>query len=296
MKRIAVINQKGGVGKTTTTVNLGAALAHKGYRVLLLDMDPQANLTVHVDKRPDLESNTLTSLLVEDAPLTGLVQATGQPNLFVVPSDTSLAGVEQVLANRIGRETILREALDAFPERANYDYVLFDCPPSLGVLSANALVAADFVVIPMQAEYLSLQGMAKLLEVIQLVQKRLNPTVRIACVLPCMVDARTNLSGEVLREIDTHFGSILTKTRTRNNVKLAEAPSFGRTIFEHAPDSNGARDYESFANEFLAMTGATAAPTTANAEPPLTAPTAADPAAGDGATADGAPPPMEAGA
>ena len=296
MKRIAVINQKGGVGKTTTTVNLGAALAHKGFRVLLLDMDPQANLTVHVDKRPDLESNTLTSLLVEDAPLAGLVQATGQPNLFVVPSDTSLAGVEQVLANRIGRETILREALDAFPDRTNFDYVLFDCPPSLGVLSANALVAADFVVIPMQAEYLSLQGMAKLLEVIQLVQKRLNPTVKIACVLPCMVDARTNLSGEVLREIDAHFGSILTKTRIRNNVKLAEAPSFGRTIFEHAPDSNGARDYESFANEFLVMTGAVpaaAAPAVAPAVPIASDDQPArEAASGDGPT----PPAMEAGA
>ncbi|MBL8750174.1 MAG: ParA family protein [Planctomycetes bacterium] len=277
MKRIAVINQKGGVGKTTTTVNLGAALAHKGNRVLLLDMDPQANLTVHVDKRPDLESNTLTSLLVEDTPLKDLVQATGQPNLFVVPSDTSLAGVEQVLANRIGRETILREALEAFPDAPDFDYVLFDCPPSLGVLSANALVAADFVVIPMQAEYLSLQGMAKLLEVIQLVQKRLNPAVKIACVLPCMVDARTNLSTEVLREIDAHFGSILTKTRIRNNVKLAEAPSFGRTIFEHAPDSNGARDYEAFCNEFLVMIGATTPAPAAAIEAPAPAEPSAPP-------------------
>ncbi len=255
MKRIAVINQKGGVGKTTTTVNLGAALAHLGHRVLLLDMDPQANLTVHVDKRPDLEGNTLTNLLVEDARLESLVQTTGLPNLFVVPSDTSLAGVEQVLANRIGRETILREALEVFPDAASFDFVIFDCPPSLGVLSANALVAADFVVIPMQAEYLALQGMAKLLEIIQLVQKRLNPALKIACVLPCMVDARTNLSTEVLREIDTHFGPLLTKARIRNNVKLAEAPSFGRTIFEHAPDSNGARDYEAFATEFLGMIG-----------------------------------------
>jgi chromosome partitioning protein len=259
MQRIAVINQKGGVGKTTTTVNLGAALAHLGHRVLLLDMDPQANLTVHVDKRPDLEGSTLTSLLLDDQKLEALVQATGLPNLFVVPSDTSLAGVEQVLANRIGRETILREALDAFAGQQQFDFVLFDCPPSLGVLSANALVAADWVVIPMQAEYLSLQGMAKLLEVIQLVQKRLNPRLRIACVLPCMVDARTNLSSEVLREIDTHFGALLTRTRIRNNVKLAEAPSFGRTIFEHAPDSNGARDYEAFAHEFLVMIGVAAA-------------------------------------
>jgi chromosome partitioning protein len=287
MKRIAVINQKGGVGKTTTTVNLGGALAMRGYRVLMLDMDPQANLTVHVDKRPDLESNTMTNLLVEDAPLAGLVQPATLPNLSVVPADTSLAGVEQVLANRIGRETILREALDAFPGAKDFDFVLFDCPPSLGVLSANALVAADHVVIPMQAEYLSLQGMAKLMEVIQLVQKRLNPQLQIACVLPCMLDARTNLSTEVLREIDTHFGPLLTKSRIRNNVKLAEAPSFGRTIFEHAPDSKGAKDYDAFASEFLVMIGmaapapaaaAASAATTANDEEP-TAPGEAAPAA-----------------
>jgi chromosome partitioning protein len=255
MRSIAVINQKGGVGKTTTSVNLGAALAKRGFQVLLLDLDPQANLTVHVDKRPDLESNTMTNLLVEDAPLAGLVQATSMQNLSVVPSDTSLAGVEQVLANRIGRETILREALEVFAKSANYDFLIFDCPPSLGVLSANALVAAEHVVIPMQAEYLSLQGMAKLMEVIQLVQKRLNPALKVAMVLPCMVDARTNLSVEVLREIEDHFGNLLARTRIRNNVKLAEAPSFGRTIFEHAPDSNGARDYESFATELLAMLG-----------------------------------------
>ncbi|MBM4063824.1 MAG: ParA family protein, partial [Planctomycetes bacterium] len=239
---------------------------------LLLDLDPQANLTVHVDKRPDLESNTMTSLLVEDAPLQDLVLPTALPNLFVAPSDTSLAGVEQVLANRIGRETILREAIDRFAGARSFDFLLFDCPPSLGVLSANALVAAEAVVIPMQAEYLSLQGMAKLLEVIQLVQKRLNPALQIASVLPCMVDARTNLSAEVLREIDAHFGPLLAKTRIRNNVKLAEAPSFGRTIFEHAPDSNGARDYEAFCSEFLRAVGVTAPQ--AHAAEPLAVPAA----------------------
>jgi len=257
---IAVINQKGGVGKTTTTVNLSAALARKGYRVLVCDMDPQANLTVHLDKRPDLESNTMTNLLVEDAPMQDLVQATNTERLSIVPSDTSLAGVEQVLANRIGRETILREAIEVFEKRNEFDFVLLDCPPSLGVLSANALVAASHVVIPMQAEYLSLQGMAKLMEVIQLVQKRLNPALSVALVLPCMLDSRTNLTTEVLREIDQYFGAQLAKTRIRNNVKLAEAPSFGRTIFEHAPDSNGARDYDAVAQELLEKLGMQAAP------------------------------------
>ena len=253
MKRIAVINQKGGVGKTTTTANTGAALARMGYKVLLIDMDPQANLTVHLDQSPDLEQKTLTRLLVDDTPLEELVLPASADNLFIVPADTSLAGVEQVLANRIGRETILREALEAFHQAELFDYCLLDCPPSLGVLSANALVAADRVLVPVQAEYLSLQGMAKLMEVIELVQKRLTPGLEIACILACMVDQRTNLSAEVLAEIEQHFGDLLAKSRIRSNVKLAEAPSFGRSIFDHAPDSNGAADYAAFAAEFVTL-------------------------------------------
>lgn len=251
MKRIAVINQKGGVGKTTTTVSLGAALAGLGKRVLLLDMDPQANLTLHLDRRPDLEARTMTDLLVDGARLTDMIVATSTPGLWVVPADTSLSGVEQVLANKIGRETVLREAFEEHGEALDYDYVLMDCPPALGVISANALVCVDQVIIPMQAEYFSMQGMTKLMEVMELVQRRLNPGLSIAMILPCMVNKRTNLTVEVLRELRHHFGDVLARTSVRSNVKLAEAPSFGRTIFEHAPDSNGAEDYAAVAAELL---------------------------------------------
>ncbi len=256
MIKTAVINQKGGVGKTTTTVNLGAALAQLGKRVLLLDMDPQANMTLHLDRLPDMEAKTMTSLMVDDAPLHEMVVPTASENLFLVPADTSLSGVEQVLANRIGRETILREALQAYAQldqdgQPAFDFVLMDCPPALGVLSANALVCADEVIVPMQAEYFSLQGMAKLMEVMELVKNRLNPVLTPAIILPCMVDLRTNLSSEVLHELKQHFGPILSDTYVRSNVKLAEAPSFGRTIFEHAPDSNGAKDYLKIATNYL---------------------------------------------
>jgi chromosome partitioning protein len=252
MAKIAVINQKGGVGKTTTTANLGAALARKGKKVLLLDMDPQANLTLHLDRRPDLEAKTMTNVLVDDAPLRDVIVPTAVGNLDIAPADTSLAGVEQVLANRIGRETILREAFEALAKTSGgHDFMLLDCPPSLGVLAANALVAADAVLVPVQTEYFALQGMAKLFEVIELVKRRLNPQLAVAAILPCMVDVRTNLTAEVLGEIERHFGRYMARSFIRANVKLAEAPSFGRTIFEHAPDSNGAHDYLAFAAELL---------------------------------------------
>jgi chromosome partitioning protein len=283
LRRVAVINQKGGVGKTTTTVNHGAALARLGKRVLLIDMDPQANLTLHLDRRPGEGVRTLTDLLVDGAPLREMIQETRTPGLAVVPADTSLAGVEQVLANRIGRETILREALEEI-EDLGFDFVLLDCPPSLGVLSANALVAADEVLIPLQTEYFALQGMAKLMDVIELVRRRLNPGLRINCLLPCMVDQRTRLSGEVLEEIRRHFGELLARNRIRMNVKLAEAPSFGRTIFEHAPESNGAKDHEAFALEFLGRQQAPATPAQ-RAATPAAAPTSPN------SSANAAPPP-----
>ena len=253
MTRTAVINQKGGVGKTTTTVNLGAALTRLGKTVLLLDLDPQSNMTLHLDRRPDEQEKTITNLFLDGAGVADLIQETSTSGLYLLPADTSLAGVEQALANRIGRETLLREALDAYSGDVAFDCLLIDCPPSLGVLSANALVASDQVLIPVQAEYLALQGMAKLTEVIQLVQRRLNPSLRVACILPCMVDLRTNLAAEVVTEIRQHFGTLLASNLIRANVKLAEAPSFGRTIFQHAPECNGASDYHLFAEEFLKL-------------------------------------------
>jgi chromosome partitioning protein len=253
---LAVINQKGGVGKTTTAANLGAAFARLGHRTLLVDLDPQANLTLHVDQRLDLEAPSVTNLFVDDLPLAGLIRPTRADGLSVVPADTTLAGVEQVLANRIGRETLLREAFERCAELAGFEFVLLDCPPSLGVIAANALVAADRVLIPMQPEFFALQGMSKLLEVVALVRRRLNPTLEVVGIVPCMVDQRTNLANEVVAEIERHFGELATRSRVRSNVKLAEAPSFGRTIFEHAPESNGARDYAALAEELLARLAA----------------------------------------
>ncbi len=289
MRRVAVINQKGGVGKTTTAVNHGAAVARLGKSVLLLDLDPQANLTLHVDRRPEPGARTITDLLLHDAPLADLIAPTSTPGLSVVAADTSLAGVEQALADRIGRETILREALGALASVRPFDYVIMDCPPSLGVLSANALVAASEVVIPMQTEYFALQGMAKLIEVIELVRRRLNPALHVSWVLACMVDLRTKLSAEVVEEIRRHFGDVVAKTMIRMNVKLAEAPSFGRTIFEHAPDSNGAADHEAFAREFLAGRLAAASQGVAVAVPARPAAQTSTPAQTSAAAQDVAP-------
>ncbi len=256
MRRIAFMNQKGGVGKTTTCVNLGAALARRGLRVLLLDMDPQANLTVHLDIRPDSVDRSIYDVLAGRATLAEAVRPTSTLGMDVVPSSLDLAGAEMELVSTVGREQVLKEAVDRL-EAADagaaepYGFLLVDCPPSLGLLAVNALTAVREVIVPLQAEFFALQGMARLREVVGLVDKRLNPGLSILGILPSMVDSRTTLSREVLAEIRGYFGNAVFGTAIRRNVKLAEASSHGRTVFEYAPDSNGAADYAALAEEVL---------------------------------------------
>lgn len=257
---IAVLNQKGGVGKTTTCVSLGAALARRGFRVLLIDMDPQANLTVHLGADFREVRNSTYSLLLGEHALGPAVRTTRDPNLRYVPATLALANAEIQLASAVGRELLLREAVEAWLEddspaaaaepRPRADFIFIDCPPSLGVLTMNALCAANEVLLPIQCEFFALQGVAGILESLKAVQ-RLNRGLRLSMVVPCMVDRRKTLAREVLDEVEKYFGKLVTRTRIRNNVKLAEAPSHGMTIFEYDAASNGARDYEALAREVL---------------------------------------------
>ncbi len=257
LKRIAIINQKGGVGKTTTAANLGAALGRLGKRVLLVDLDAQANLTLHLSEEESVDKSAF-DLLVEGAKVAEVLRPTSEPGVFLVPASEEMAGIEQALSQTIGRELLLRDALASLesaaqsdPAAPRFDFVLVDCPPSLGVLSLNALAASDGLLIPLQTEFFALQGMTQLLEVVDLVQSRLNARLKVLGIVPCMVDQRTNLSAEVLAEIERHFGDLLFQARIRKNIKLAEAPSFGQSIFAYAPDSNGALDYAQLAHELL---------------------------------------------
>jgi chromosome partitioning protein len=255
---IAVLNQKGGVGKTTTTVNLGAALARRGQEVLLIDMDPQANLTVHVGVDPrslstDPDAKSSYSLLLGRHGLGESIRPTSTAGLSVVPSTLALANAEIQLASAVGRELILRDALEEWlgPRPSpKADFVLIDCPPSLGILTMNALCASTDVLLPIQAEFFALQGVAGILESLKAVQ-RLNRELKLSLVVPCLVDKRKTLAREILEEVRRYFGNLVTKTMIRANVKLAEAPSHGKTIFEYDAASNGAQDYQALAAEVL---------------------------------------------
>ena len=256
MRRIAVLNQKGGVGTTTTTVNLAAALANEGHRTLVLDLDPQAHATLHLGLLPGRSGPSLYEVLTQNLPM-ARVRREVAPNLYVCGSHIDLAGAEMELLGTVGREVILRDQLEADPEP--FDYVLMDCPPSLSVLTLNALCAAREVLIPLQAHFLALHGLSKLLETIHLVSKRVNRDLRVAGVLLCLYDAGTRLGGEVIDDLDKFFNgkssptpwsdARLFHTRIRRNIRLAECPSFGQSIFQYAPSSRGAEDYASLAAE-----------------------------------------------
>jgi chromosome partitioning protein len=250
---IAVLNQKGGVGKTTTCVSLGAALARRGQEVLLVDMDPQANLTVHVGVDPRTTERSTYTLLLGRHDLASAVRPTSTPGMSVVPSTLALANAEIQLASAVGRELILREALETWlgPQPSpKADFVIIDCPPSLGILTMNALCASSDVLLPLQAEFFALQGVAGILESLKAVQ-RLNRGLKLSYVVPCMVDRRKTLARDVLDEVRRYFGNLVVQTMIRPNVKLAEAPSHGKTIFEYDPSSNGAKDYTALAAELL---------------------------------------------
>jgi chromosome partitioning protein len=242
---IAILNQKGGVGKTTTAVNLSAALAREGKSVLLIDLDPQANATSGLSINKTTLQASVYEMLVSEVPAGDIIVDTHLENLRLLPASTSLAAAEQELVAVLSRETVLKRAIS----QLSYDYIFIDCPPSLGLLSINALAAADSVLIPVQAEFYALEGLSLLVQTIQRVQQSLNQELKIAGVVLTMVDGRNSLSSQVVDEVKKYFGSYVYKTIVPRNVRLAEAPSFGKTIFEHDRWSRGARAYKSLAKE-----------------------------------------------
>jgi chromosome partitioning protein len=248
-KVVAIANQKGGVGKTTTSVNLAACLADLGCRVLLLDMDPQGNATSGLGVDRSLVERATYDLLMGDAHIEDLVVSTNIPNLSLIPSTTDLAGAEIELVSHATREYRLR---DEFRETdADFDFIIIDCPPSLGLLTINALAAADTVLVPIQTEYYALEGVGMLSQSVELVQEYLNPRLTWEGVVLTMYDGRTNLSEQVADEVQRHFGDLVYRTKIPRNVRLSEAPSYGEPIIRYDDASRGALTYRRLAQEFL---------------------------------------------
>ena len=260
MRSIAVMNQKGGVGKTTTVVNLGAALARAGQRVCLIDLDPQAHASLHLAVDADAAQPSILDALCGDVRLSEIRRRVSD-RLWVVPSSLDLLAAEVELSRADGREAVLRDKLRQEPQP--FDYLLIDCPPSLGILTLGALTAAGEVFIPLQPHFLALHGLSKLLETIELVAARLNDRLKLGGVVLCMYDSNTRLAAEVSRDVEDFFraargrqtpwaDAVTFRTRIRRNIRLAEAPSFGKSIFQYAPHSHGAEDYQQLAEEVLA--------------------------------------------
>lgn len=247
-KVIAIVNQKGGVGKTTTTVNLSAALAKKGKKVLLIDEDPQGNATsgVGVNK---MQEKSVYDVIINETEISETIIESGTKKLFVCPSNINLAGAEVELVPMMARENKLKEKLEEVNDK--FDYIIIDCPPSLGLLTINALTAANSLIIPIQCEYYALEGVGQLMNTVNLIKKQLNKDLYIEGVVLTMNDARTNLSNQVISEVKKYFKDNVYKTIIPRNVKLSEAPSYGMPITTYAPLSKGARCYEKLANELI---------------------------------------------
>lgn len=249
-KAIAIFNQKGGVGKTTTNINLGACLALKGKKVLMIDIDPQGNTTSGIGIKKRVLKETIYDVLVDETlDINKVILPTRTENLFILPASVDLAGAEVELATLEGREGRLKKAVDSV--RQDFDYILIDCPPSLGILTLNSLTAVDSVLIPIQCEFYALEGVSQLISTIELVKKNLNPDLYIEGVILSMFDGRTNLSQQVVAEVKKFFGDAMYNTIIPRNVRLAEAPSYGLPIITYDPAAIGARAYQEFTNEFM---------------------------------------------
>lgn len=247
-KIIAVANQKGGVGKTTTTVNLSTILARRGKKVLLIDTDPQGNATSGLGVEKESELSTY-DLLITDVAAEDIIQETAIKNLSISPSNMNLAGAEVQLVSMMSREQRMKEKLDVI--KNDYDFILIDCPPSLGLITLNAFTASDSVLIPVQCEYYALEGLGQLLNTVELVRKHLNKRLYIEGALLTMYDIRTNLANQVVKEVKRFFQNRVYKTVIPRNVKVSEAPSYGMPITIYDPKSKGAKSYEKFTKEFL---------------------------------------------
>ncbi|HIX01913.1 MAG TPA: AAA family ATPase [Candidatus Ligilactobacillus excrementigallinarum] len=250
---IALANQKGGVGKTTTSINLGACLAELGKKVLLIDADAQGNATSGLGiRKADIKADVY-DVLVNETPITDVIIHTSRKNLDIVPATIQLSGAEIELTSQMAREKRLADAV--LPIRDTYDYILIDCPPSLGMLTINAFTTCDAILIPVQSEYYALEGLSQLLNTIQLVQKHFNPNLKIEGVLLTMLDARTNLGNEVVEEVKRFFKDKVYNTIIPRNVRLSEAPSHGMSIIDYDPSSRGAKEYMALAKEVLVAHG-----------------------------------------
>jgi chromosome partitioning protein len=255
MKIIALANQKGGVGKTTTAVNLGYALAKRGQRVLLIDLDPQGNATSSFGLQ-ELEGESLYDVLLGETSIVEKVLPTRLEGLFLIPADLDLVGAEVEVARMEGHLTRLTQTLEPFRKDKTFDFILLDCPPSLGILMTNALAAADELLTPIQCEFFALEGLVKIVRVLEQIRESgANDRIELTGIVMTMFDGRTNLSTQVVAEVREHFGERVYQTAIPRTVRLSEAPSFGKSIFEHDPNGSGARAYDSLADEFLKRHG-----------------------------------------